>query len=136
MNNEKILARLEKLKERRNLLFGAWTGEAVRVSDLNAAIDDVRAMLAEPVTAWVEPTLACDEIDRVLHGRWIEMRDSANLTAQAKSEGYVEALARIGLLTADQAELWMNRWQRCPGHDCSRVWCAYCGDIPREDDDG
>jgi len=44
----------------------------------------------------------------------------------------IDTLCAVGRLTGEQAELWHLRILKCPGHEPACVWCAYCGDIPRD----
>lgn len=71
------------------------------------------------------------EIGAVLREIWEELRDDASPVRMAFARGAISALHQVGLLTEEQEELWQRRIETCPGHDCSRAWCAYCGDVVR-----
>lgn len=52
---------------------------------------------------------------------------------------YLEAYRQVGLLGPEEAELWEMRIRhKCPGHlgEGGRVWCAYCGDIKPDPEEG
>lgn len=65
----------------------------------------------------------------LLQERWEGMRDSANEGQQNISLGYLLAFFHMGHVTEVEAEGWQERFKRCPGHEPSRKWCAYCGDV-------
>ena len=77
-------------------------------------------------------TITSDTIDAHLRSAWKAMTDDASLTAKITFTGRIDSLKALGLLSADFAELWEARINMCPGHDATRVWCAYCGDICRQ----
>lgn len=73
-------------------------------------------------------------LDTYLRNRWKTFRDGPPKTYEEKTKAIIAAFREVGLLTADMAELWTLRLEKCPGHDDEggRAWCAYCGDMPRE----
>lgn len=70
-----------------------------------------------------------DFLDKV----WREMRNDGRPFILAGAIGAVEALLQVGMLSQVEADGWLARFERCPGHDDEggRVWCAYCGRIKR-----
>ena len=70
-----------------------------------------------------------DALELALREMW---KDARNCGC-ARVSGAIELAFSIGLLSADQRELWERRVLTCPGHDDEggRDWCAYCGDIPK-----
>lgn len=84
-----------------------------------------------------KPTLfcqACGEIDGELHRWWLELRDDG--TKRDHVAASIEFAFRLRLLSEDSRELWLRRIATCPGHDDEggRSWCAYCGELEREED--
>ena len=54
---------------------------------------------------------------------------------RAYAHGAADALLSAGLLSKNEHRLWGLALERCPGHrGGGRVWCAYCGDLPRQDE--
>ena len=68
-----------------------------------------------------------------LHEAWRSLRDGNSAEAKNFALGMVYAYFKIGLLEADDRELWGFRLDECPGHadEGGRDWCAYCGKMPR-----
>ena len=72
--------------------------------------------------------------DDVLRQLWFKMMNDASETAMGRTFAVIDAFKRLGLFDADKAELWRLRIRDCPGgHSGGRVWCAYCGDLTRDD---
>ena len=42
----------------------------------------------------------------------------------------INYFAMAEVITNDQAKLRVMALLSCPGHNGSRSWCAYCGDLP------
>lgn len=78
-------------------------------------------------------SLTAERVDAHLRDVWRGLRDDAGPRAMAGALGAISTLRALGLLSADQAELWETRLDRCPGHEGEggRVWCAYCGELCR-----
>ncbi len=70
----------------------------------------------------------------LLTERWRALRNGYAASSLSCIVAVVDFAFDMGFLTADERELWHRRIQTCPGHDDEggRVWCAYCGDLPRE----
>lgn len=51
-----------------------------------------------------------------------------------RTTGRLEAFRELGLISALDLELWTKRLRTCPGHEPCQVWCAYCGDLPDDED--
>ena len=71
----------------------------------------------------------------VLDVMWRELRNDYSEGQLARFYGAVTALNQVGLVSAEQVELWLYRIKECPGHDDEggRSWCAYCGNIYAKD---
>jgi len=71
--------------------------------------------------------------DEFLHMIWRDLRDDCSPVILARASGAVTALTSCGLLNALEAEAWLQRIARCPGHkdESGRSWCAYCGELSR-----
>ena len=69
------------------------------------------------------------ELAAALREEWRCLRDDAKRYDGACA--VVVFLHGVGMLTADDAELWARRFETCPGHDDEggRDWCAYCGNM-------
>lgn len=69
---------------------------------------------------------------QLLHGN---LRDSCTIEQQDQIFAVIGAFAAIGVLTVEEVRLWCVAIHSCPGHDDEggRVWCAYCGNLPREE---
>lgn len=70
-----------------------------------------------------------------LNNIWRAMRDGCDANVMAEARGAVEAFLFVGILSSKaEAEGWLARFARCPGHDDEggRAWCAYCGTLPQE----
>lgn len=65
---------------------------------------------------------------------WEDRCDEANAEGMRYAAGVIDGLKAVGILTKDAHELWARRFKECPGHDPCRRWCAYCGDIPHDED--
>lgn len=65
--------------------------------------------------------------DDVLTTMWRNLRNGASPREIHFVAGAISALEFVGLLTAEQGELWRFRINTCPGHDDEggRDWCAY-----------
>ena len=75
--------------------------------------------------------------DELLRELWLNLRDGADEGSKSYVRGAIETARCLGALTDEQAELWRRRINTCPGHDDEggRLWCAYCGDMPNDDDE-
>lgn len=75
---------------------------------------------------------AAESAETFLRERWRRLRDSSARPEVTFTLGAIEALRVVGVLTADEAELWERRIASCPGHEDEggRKWCAYCGVMP------
>lgn len=73
-----------------------------------------------------------DRASDALRDEWRALRDDARYYDCAAA--CVRFAYRAGLLNVQQEELWLRRLTTCPGHDDEggRVWCAYCGNLPKE----
>lgn len=82
-----------------------------------------------PVSAEMVRQLLTGQANEYLGETRKALRNDAGPLATARFLGVVRALAAVGLLTDEQAELWERRIATCPGHgdEGGRVWCAYCG---------
>jgi hypothetical protein len=74
-----------------------------------------------------------EKINEGLNNLWQEMKESANTESMRRSQAIITFCFEADLLTADEHDLWMRNIRVCPGHECCRVWCAYCGEIELED---
>lgn len=72
--------------------------------------------------------------DDALSSAHRSLQDDQGLLLHAT--GVVDALASVGLLSEPQRSAWLLAFKSCPGHRDSRVWCAYCGDVPQEKEHG
>ena len=72
-------------------------------------------------------------VEDLLQEAWDELRNSLLSESIAYAEGQIWAAWKLGHLTKDGHELWLRRILTCPGHDATRCWCAYCGDVIREE---
>jgi len=70
-----------------------------------------------------------------LKAQRMALRDDASDLAMERMKGAIEALRSTGAITDMEAVGWLAVIERCPGHECSRVWCAYCGTIDPEHND-
>lgn len=79
-----------------------------------------------------------DRTDEALRAMWRSLRDDGSAEAVMRFRGAVAFAESVRLLTPDLAELWIRRAETCPGHDDEggRNWCAFCGTMPREDENG
>jgi hypothetical protein len=66
---------------------------------------------------------------------WEELRNGWHQKAVDQAEGAILAFVAAGLFNEAEADGWRARIQRCPGHECCRVWCAYCGEIEMDEND-
>ena len=64
----------------------------------------------------------CDDAHRAL-------MDFGTEHQKAIARGVVNAFECAGLLSRSEAHVRRLAMAVCPGHNDSRVWCAYCGDI-------
>jgi hypothetical protein len=55
-----------------------------------------------------------------------------DLRERSTVESIIHAFHQAGLLTNEQARLRSLSLNGCPGHNGSRVWCAYCGDLQED----
>lgn len=65
-----------------------------------------------------------------LKEKWDQLKDDCSEARQAYLDGAIRALEAVEVLSEMEAELWMLRVQKCPGHDREgegRRWCDYCG---------
>jgi len=64
-----------------------------------------------------------------LHDEWFNLCDDALYYDCAVA--CARFACRCGLITEEEEKLWIHSFATCPGHghDSSRVWCAYCGDL-------
>lgn len=62
---------------------------------------------------------------------WRALRNDASVHPMATAVSIALFACDAGLIDRDGAELWIRRFQTCPGHDDEggRAWCAYCGDL-------
>lgn len=65
----------------------------------------------------------------------MNLRNDASDQAMDRMRGAIEAFRATSAINDAEAEGWLAMIERCPGHECSRVWCAYCGTIDPEKDD-
>jgi len=70
--------------------------------------------------------------DELLTKLWRAMRDDKSDTACAEAAGALVVLKIVGVLNPSEVELWLQRFERCPGHEDEGgwSWCAYgclCG---------
>jgi hypothetical protein len=65
---------------------------------------------------------------------WHDLRNDKSPTRISHLTGAILLAVGVGILSADEGELWCRRLMSCPGHDDEggRNWCAYCGDMPEE----
>lgn len=77
---------------------------------------------------------ALELAEGALRQDWAEARDGTSTLRSLLDR--INILERAGVFDAKTAELWNLRIRTCPGHDDgSRRWCAYCGELPMEQDD-
>lgn len=71
----------------------------------------------------------------LLEALWRQLRNDCGVVSVAFAHGALLFAALSGAITEEQRELWLRRFQTCPGHDDEggRVWCAYCGNMPTEE---
>lgn len=81
-----------------------------------------------------------------LQETWLEIRQGPLGQRQAYFAGAVDVLAGVGLLSSKEADAWIGRSKRCPGHEdeggmsrwlltregepYGRIWCAYGCHLP------
>lgn len=77
-----------------------------------------------------------EKIDTYLQSLWEAMQDSYPDNA-LMFKGALNMALFIGLITQEKHELWNLRIKNCPNpdHIGGRVWCAYCGDIKRDENE-
>lgn len=76
------------------------------------------------------------KFDAFMHERWRELCDGITPAVKSYIQGCIDSAMLCGAIDSTIAELWLLRIEKCPGHDDegARAWCAYCGDLPKDED--
>ena len=75
--------------------------------------------------------------DQTLQLHWFGLCDSSSPKDKAFVLGMIYMAEETNIFNKEKAELWERRIATCPGHEGGgRVWCAYCGDIKPDEDEG
>lgn len=120
-----------------------WTNETkagyeAEIVTLVFAIETMKLNLAL-VENQMNPYNQKEKAAEFLKERWEWLKDDASEAQQAFLDGAIRALEAVEVLSEMEAELWMLRVQKCPGHNRDgqgRQWCCYCGRMnvkPEED---
>lgn len=83
------------------------------------------------------PSMGPREVEEWLSARWRDLSTGGLRVTFAEAiaylDGQIDALRIVGLINAVEKDGWRARIRACPGHEGGgQVWCAYCGDLPRE----
>jgi hypothetical protein len=74
--------------------------------------------------------------EEALHELWKSLAtDGANEASLEVARAVIEGYRKAGFITDIAAKVWSSAIEKCPGHNCSAIWCAYCGDLPMDEDD-
>lgn len=90
-------------------------------------------------SAPMEPIHASPQAKAFAHlrGLWLGLRDDACPEKMAAARAIAVAIEAVGAITSLELELWVRRFEACPGHiNDGRRWCAYCGDMPARPSEG
>lgn len=88
----------------------------------------------------VQKRAAAAIVDEILGRSWGELMNENTELAKAVVIGMISMARALDLLTELEMDGWVARIERCPDlaefgeHIGGRDWCAFCGDIERQDD--
>jgi hypothetical protein len=82
--------------------------------------------------AGTRPDVRPDQLFAAVHDF---MTGNASDLAQAYARGLLDAFRLLDRISQVESEGWQLRFLRCPGHEGSNSWCAYCGDLDPETGD-
>lgn len=109
-------------------------GEAAGLVDVDDMLSPALSALRPDAGGPTMMTSARERVDAVMKALHESLRDNGSTMAMDRAAGWIDALEAVGLLTRMEAVGWRATIEICPGHEACRVWCAYCGDLPREDE--